>query len=231
MVSTAPPPRPRRRARGFTLPELLAVMAAFGLLGLAAFLAKAQVGSLESYQRAQASVLLQDMQSRLLGNSADAASYVTASPLGTGDTGSADCAGVAAGSARDKCEWSQALKGAAEQRGQASVGALQDARGCIAQVQAENTAPGGTPGACGGNRSSPFVGGGLPPSPVLANGVPIDGKATTVVIGAVQKGSDGATGASVASGAQKIRPPVRSRRTRTYRAIPRATDPARGSAA
>jgi type IV pilus assembly protein PilY1 len=74
----------------------------------------------------------------------------------------------------------------------------------------------GTPGACGGTRSSPFVGGGLPPSPVLANGVPVDGKATTVVIGAVQKGSNGAGGASVAISPQKIRPPVRSKRTRTY---------------
>jgi type IV pilus assembly protein PilY1 len=74
----------------------------------------------------------------------------------------------------------------------------------------------GTQGACGGTRSSPFVGGGLPPSPVLANGVPVDGKATTVVIGAVQKGSNGAGGASVAISPQKIRPPVRSKRTRTY---------------
>jgi type IV pilus assembly protein PilY1 len=74
----------------------------------------------------------------------------------------------------------------------------------------------GTPGACGGTRSSPFVGGGLPPSPVLANGVPINGKATTVVIGAVQKGSDGAAGASVAISPQKIRPTIRSKRTRTY---------------
>jgi type IV pilus assembly protein PilY1 len=73
-----------------------------------------------------------------------------------------------------------------------------------------------TPGACGGQRSSPFVGGGLPPSPVLASGVPVDGKATTVVIGAVQKGSDGATGASVAIAPQRIRPAITSRRTRAY---------------
>jgi type IV pilus assembly protein PilV len=141
-------PRPRslapRRQRGTSLIEVLVTMVvvAFGLLGLAAFQSKAQVGSVESYQRAQASVLLQDMQSRLAANSADAASYVTANPLGTGATGDADCAAAAARAARDQCEWSQALKGAGEQKGTAKVGAMQDARGCIAQVQAQNTAPG-----------------------------------------------------------------------------------------
>ncbi|MEH6436615.1 pilus assembly protein [Massilia sp. DD77] len=74
----------------------------------------------------------------------------------------------------------------------------------------------GVAGTCGGQRSSPFVGGGLPPSPVLANGVPVDGKATTVVIGAVQKGSDGAPGASVPIAPQKIRPAISSKRKRTY---------------
>ncbi|MBQ5940109.1 pilus assembly protein [Massilia sp. AB1] len=74
----------------------------------------------------------------------------------------------------------------------------------------------GVAGTCGGERSSPFVGGGLPPSPVLASGVPIDGKATTVVIGAVQKGSDGAPGASVPIAPQKIRPAITSKRKRTY---------------
>ncbi|MFC5511971.1 pilus assembly protein [Massilia jejuensis] len=73
-----------------------------------------------------------------------------------------------------------------------------------------------TPGACGGQRSSPFVGGGLPPSPVLANGVMIDGKATTVVIGAVQKGSDSPAGVSVAIAPQRIRPAITSKRKRSY---------------
>jgi type IV pilus assembly protein PilY1 len=74
----------------------------------------------------------------------------------------------------------------------------------------------GVNGTCGGQRSSAFVGGGLPPSPVLANGVPVDGKATTVVIGAVQKGSDGAVGASVPISPQRIRPSISSKRKRTY---------------
>jgi hypothetical protein len=37
-----------------------------------------------------------------------------------------------------------------------------------------------------------------------------------VVIGAVQKGSDGAAGASVAISPQRIRPAISSKRNRTY---------------
>ena len=130
--------------RGVSLVEVLITMVvlAFGLLGLAAFQTKAQVGSIESYQRAQAAVLLQDMQSRLSGNSADAANYLTTTPLGTGDGQDTDCSLAAAGSARDKCEWSAALKGAAEKRGSALGGAMEGARGCITQVQVQNTARG-----------------------------------------------------------------------------------------
>jgi hypothetical protein len=71
------------------------------------------------------------------------------------------------------------------------------------------------PGACGGQRSSAFVGGGLPPSPVMANSVPIDGKAVSVIIGAVQKDDTG-SGSSSAIGPQKHRPQIQSRRKRTY---------------
>lgn len=134
----------RARARGVSLVEVLITMVvlAIGLLGLAAFQAKAHVGTIESYQRAQAAVLLQDMQSRLTGNSAMAGDYVTTTPLGTGSTVGADCAAAAAGHARDLCEWSAALTGAAERRGTTNAGAMQDARGCIEQVRAMNDAPG-----------------------------------------------------------------------------------------
>ncbi|MFL6674797.1 MAG: pilus assembly protein [Massilia sp.] len=74
----------------------------------------------------------------------------------------------------------------------------------------------GVQGACGGQRSSPFVGGGLPPSPVLANLVPVGSDVVTVVIGAVQKGSNGAGGASVAISPQRIRPAINSKRKRAY---------------
>ncbi|WP_229429632.1 MULTISPECIES: type IV pilus modification protein PilV [unclassified Massilia] len=131
--------------RGVSLIEVLITMVvvAFGLLGLAAFQAKAQVGSIESYQRAQAAVLLQDMQSRLSGNSANAADYKTANPLGTGSTVGDDCATVAAGAARDLCEWSAALKGAAEERADGNkAGAMEGARGCVELVRAADASPG-----------------------------------------------------------------------------------------
>ncbi|QOL48392.1 type IV pilus modification protein PilV [Massilia litorea] len=132
------------RQRGVSLIEVLVTMVvlAFGLLGLAAFQSKAQVGSIESYQRAQAAVLLQDMQSRLSGNSLDADAYVTARPLGTSDGLDPDCSAQAAGSARDKCEWSAALKGAAEQRSGVLGGAMEGARGCIERVREKNEAAG-----------------------------------------------------------------------------------------
>lgn len=134
----------RLRARGVGLVEVLITMVvlAFGLLGLAAFQAKAHVGTIESYQRAQAAVLLQDMQARLSANSAQAGAYVTEAPLGTGSTLATDCAAAAAGKDRDLCEWNLALKGAAEQRGGNNAGAMQGARGCVELVRAENDAVG-----------------------------------------------------------------------------------------
>jgi Tfp pilus tip-associated adhesin PilY1 len=69
----------------------------------------------------------------------------------------------------------------------------------------------GVAGACGGSRSSVFVGGGLPPSPVLAT-VPIGGQLRTVVIGAVQKTGEPSSPIE----AQRVRPPIPSNRTPIY---------------
>ena len=72
--------------RGTSLVEVLVTMVilAIGLLALAGLQARLHVLQIESYQRAQALILLQDMTSRLVNNRYDAASYVTAAPLGTG---------------------------------------------------------------------------------------------------------------------------------------------------
>lgn len=139
-------PRPHAGA-GLSLVEVLVtvVILAFGLLGIAALQAKMQVGSIESYQRAQAVVLLDDLRARMLGNPAHAADYVTTTPLGTGDTPPADCTTLAIGAPRDLCEWSQELQGAAEQTGAgANSGAMNGARGCVEQLQA----PDPTAGVC-----------------------------------------------------------------------------------
>jgi type IV pilus assembly protein PilY1 len=82
-------------------------------------------------------------------------------------------------------------------------------------------------GTCGGARSAAFIGGGLPPSPVLAVSVPVDGKATTVTIGAIDKNSSAnaavgnnvadvtaATGSQLAPG--RVHPLISSKRKRSY---------------
>lgn len=146
-MSTLPlPPLPRQR--GTTLVEVLVTMVilAFGLLGIAAFQAKAQVGSIEAYQRAQAVVLLEDLQARIGTNTANAASYVTASAVGTGDANPDDCSTLASPTAaeRDLCEWSAALKGAAEKNSVDStkVGAMEGARGCVTTLQSADASAG-----------------------------------------------------------------------------------------
>jgi type IV pilus assembly protein PilV len=94
---------------------------------------KVQAAQMDAYQRAQAILLVQDMANRIAVNRANALAYITASPLGTGDTQDASCAGKT-GVLLDQCEWSNALKGAAERLGGTGVGAMLGARGCIAQV-------------------------------------------------------------------------------------------------
>jgi type IV pilus assembly protein PilV len=125
-----------RQERGVSLLEALItiVILAFGILGLAGLQVKMQGAEMESYQRSQALTLLEDMVFRLNANRAKALDYVTSVPVGTGDTEPADCSAKAIGKDRDICEWSNALKGASEQAGGASVGSAIGARGCIEQV-------------------------------------------------------------------------------------------------
>lgn len=131
--------------RGSSLIEVLVTLMilAFGLLGVAGLQSKIGVAEMESYQRAQALVTLQQMTERLTANSELAASYVTATPVGTGDAEPASCTGIAVGPNRDLCEWSNALKGTGETSGGgAATGAMVAGRGCITQVQAANPALG-----------------------------------------------------------------------------------------
>lgn len=69
----------------------------------------------------------------------------------------------------------------------------------------------GVAGICGGARSSTFVGGGLPPSPVTG-AVTIKGVRQNVVIGAVQR--DGSASTSI--GGQQLDPAIQTKRTRIY---------------
>lgn len=124
-----------RRQRGVTLLEVLVtvLILAFGLMGLIGLHVKVQAAQAESYERAQALLLVQDMASRISANRANAASYVTTSPLGTGDSQPASCSGLT-GVAADKCEWSHEIQGAGEKLGTSSVGAMVNGRGCVAKI-------------------------------------------------------------------------------------------------
>jgi len=122
--------------RGFAILEALVtiVLLSFGILGLVGLQAKMQAAEMESYQRSQALLLLEDMAARLSTNRAVAVDYVTATPVGTGDSEPADCSVKALGHERDLCEWSNALKGSAEQLGGNAVGSLIGGRGCIDEI-------------------------------------------------------------------------------------------------
>jgi len=124
------------RQHGVTLLESLLTIfiLAFGILGLANLAAKMQTVEVESYARSQALILLEDMAARLSAHRSIAATYITTSPLGTGDTQPTDCSGTALGTARDQCEWSRALKGNTELSGGSAVGAMIDGRGCVEQL-------------------------------------------------------------------------------------------------
>jgi type IV pilus assembly protein PilV len=141
MLSTGMVNPPRQS--GTSLVEVMVTLAilSFSLLGIAALQSKIGTAEMESYQRAQALVALSQMTERLSSNTANAAAYVTAAPLGTGDAEPAACTGLT-GVALDQCQWSITLKGSAEVSGGASVGGMMSGRGCITQVQAPNPALG-----------------------------------------------------------------------------------------
>jgi hypothetical protein len=68
------------------------------------------------------------------------------------------------------------------------------------------------PNICGGDRSGIFVGGGLPPSPVVAN-VDVDGKVIPIGIGIVDLGGGGANSGIQSQQIYNLPP---QKRTRVY---------------
>lgn len=119
-----------RRSRGVSMLEVLVAIfiLTVGLLGTASLQSQMQASEVEAYQRAQAIVLLQDMVDRVNANRKNADDYVTASPVGTS---ASDCSTLTAVAEKDKCEWNNALFGAAETKGTQTLGAMNGARGCI----------------------------------------------------------------------------------------------------
>ena len=116
------------------------VIMTIGLLGLAGMQMKTQTVEMESYQRSQAMVILNDMVSKFQTSRANAATYIAAGVVGGGAT---EACGALTGELLDLCEWGNALRGAGETSSSGTnVGAMIGARGCITQIQAMNAAPG-----------------------------------------------------------------------------------------
>jgi type IV pilus assembly protein PilV len=123
--------RAPRSQRGTSLVEVLVTMVilAIGLLALAGLQARLHVLQIESYQRAQALILLGDMAGRITNNRYDVVDYVTATPLGTG----AACpTTTATREEADATEWCNQILGASEtDTGGDAVGAMVGGRGCV----------------------------------------------------------------------------------------------------
>jgi type IV pilus assembly protein PilV len=133
--------------RGFTLLEVLIslIVLMIGLLGLAGLIVNVQKADLDSYQRRQAVILLQDMVNRMNANRRVASCYAITTNTTTGvpylGSDSAVTPACTAGSSgeperaiSDMQEWDAALKGAAETYSSANAGAMIGARGCIVDL-------------------------------------------------------------------------------------------------
>lgn len=135
-----------RASLGFSLIEVLIsiLIVVVGLLGLAGLQARAQVAEFESYQRAQALVLLYDMVERLHSTHITAPCFAVTTDaangapyFGDGSTVTPTCSASNpadnALAVASMTEWDNLLKGGAEKKGAAAtnVGAMIGARGCI----------------------------------------------------------------------------------------------------
>lgn len=126
--------------RGFTLIEVLVTLLilAVGLLGLAGLHATMLRSELESVQRTQAMLLLEDMANRVRTNPVEARKADSAylDEYGTGAS-FADCSTPVLA---DKCAWDTSLKGAAvETDGGDQIGAMIGARGCVERLNGDTT--------------------------------------------------------------------------------------------
>jgi len=142
---------PRAQA-GSSIIEVLVtlIILLVGLLGLAGLMVQGQRSEMESYQRVQALILLQDMAGRINANRAVAFAapqcyaYTNATNgtpyLGTGSTLVPACATGTAlqnlQAVQDMTAWDTTLKGAAETSGGSNVGAMVGARGCVSYAAA-----------------------------------------------------------------------------------------------
>jgi len=131
------------RQSGFSMMEVLVslMIILLGLMGLAGLMTRMQQAEFESYQRAQALVLLHDMVERINLHRVTALCFqltdaTTGTPyLGMGSSGAPAC-GASSSENNTQAditltEWHSLLQGAAETKGGVAAGAMVGARGCM----------------------------------------------------------------------------------------------------
>jgi type IV pilus assembly protein PilV len=138
-------PKISRKQTGFSMIEVLVtlVILLLGLLGLVGMMLTSQRAEMESYQRVQALILLQDMVGRINANRKVAPCYAITTDAATGSpylgssssiatptctTGTAEQNSLAI---NDMQAWNTLLLGGTESSGGNSVGAMIGARGCV----------------------------------------------------------------------------------------------------
>ncbi|WP_019449179.1 type IV pilus modification protein PilV [Cupriavidus sp. BIS7] len=136
--------RHRFRQGGFGLIETFVTLIVLlvGLLGLVGLLLATQRAEAETYQRAQALILMQDMVDRINANRTAAGCYAITTDTTNGvpylGSGAGTIPSCSLGTTQaytlansDLAAWSGLLAGAAETKGANSVGAMIGARGCV----------------------------------------------------------------------------------------------------
>ena len=123
----------QRVSSGFTLIEVLItfLVLAIGLLGLAGLQVNTLSNQFETYQRAQAVMLAQDMANRIRVDAIAARdnAYLESDQYGLLDE--ADCTVIAESADRYLCEWNNTLAGAGVAQAGQKLGSIIGARGCI----------------------------------------------------------------------------------------------------
>lgn len=136
-----------RSLRGVVMLEVLVALLIIllGLLGVIGLMVRASTSQMESYQRVQALILLEDMRNRIEANRAVVSCYsagATGTQFGTGYAGTPSCAAGSAAqnqqAVNDMTAWNSLLLGSAESKGGTQLGAMLGARGCVSQIDAAN---------------------------------------------------------------------------------------------
>ena len=123
------------------------VVLAMGLLGMLGLQTKAQQTAMETYQRSQALIVLDDMLNRMYANAVEAKSCYLTEDFnelpGQWTDNDAEYLGCSDASDRDLVEWNAMLRGSgeliAEDGSNRSVGAMIGAVGCVLQDATDST--------------------------------------------------------------------------------------------